>query len=567
MKQTLRNTIEGFVYAHLEYFTSMVYEHGEDTVFKGIKVLDDKEKFTQGALVNAASLLYAYYVRTNNDKSEDVLKRLHFFIKLAASTKCKTWGKIGILRGFNILFENGLLDKVDPEYIELVKEKTDYDDFFDKDKLETRSMATNYIHVAMACAGYREKFGWENDGYADKIKDKLSGIIFEGNDHGWMDDGIPYGRFDRYSLILTSEFFDTAADTNLDIPKQILDNLSLMADISLFMANRNGDGILFGRSVPAHGDATCAEALASALAAKLVKKEDIPTALAYIMQTSKKMINFWYEADSKSFNMWWDGRTTNYYRGIGRILEVNLDLANHLCTILKNLERAELADTEISIENIYSPEEWRILPVVFSKDENGVKECIFMRKGDLLISLTFTGHGNGWGKRSAYYAFPVISQITEASPIAELPFFIPEYTDPNGKKLHPCQYFKSVDVTETNGKTLISVKGNLSYVETNLPQKSDYDFDAIYVLSGGVISAEFKTAFTFPNAEMITGKVSDMCHISAYGFDTSKKIDTENRPDFDGVHRKIFDANLHTVSNANVLGYSIDFSEYFNQNK
>lgn len=176
---TIRNTIEGFIYPFLERFTDMVYKGGEDTEFQGVRLLDDDIRFTHGALVNAAATLYAYYVRENDKRSDEVLERLHYFIKIAAESVCKTWGKIAILRGFNTLHECGLLERVAPEYIELVRDRTNYEDFFDKETLELRGMATNYYQVAMACAGMREKFGWENDGYAEKIKAKLCSILKE----------------------------------------------------------------------------------------------------------------------------------------------------------------------------------------------------------------------------------------------------------------------------------------------------------------------------------------------------------------------------------------------------
>ena len=563
MKNTIKSVIESFVYPHLEYFTDMVYKDREDTIFKGIRVLDDKEKFTQGALVNGASLLYTYYVKTKDDRQAEVLDRLHLFIELAASTTCKTWGKLGILRGYNALYENGLADKIEPDYLDLIKDKTNYEDFFDKATIDVPGMATNYMHVAMACAGYREKFGWENDSYAEKVKNKLNSIISSSNEMGWMDDEIPYGRYDRYSLVLSSEFFDTAADINLTVPDEILANLKDAAKISLFLANKQGDGILYGRSVPAHGDATGAEVLASALAAGLVEPENIPLALAYIMQVVKKLIDVWYDSDARSFNMWWGGRSTNHYRGMGRVLEVNLDLANHLCTILKNLERAGLADTEVSEESIPAPKEWDVMSVTFSEQEDSVKKCIFMRRDNLLVSLPFTGLGRNWGLRSAYYPFPVISRIIEASPTAELPFFVPEYTDKNGEKFRPCQHFTSVD-TERDGDCIrVKAKGYLSSAETRTPERSEYPFSAIYNVSGGKISVVFSTYEEFDSAKMVVGKVNDLASITTLGFDTDEQIDTKDDANFDGVHSRIYDARICTASQTKALGYEINFEEYF----
>ena len=47
---SIRSLIDGFVWDHLEKYVSMVDEGGEDTVFEGIRVLDEPEKFVHGAL-------------------------------------------------------------------------------------------------------------------------------------------------------------------------------------------------------------------------------------------------------------------------------------------------------------------------------------------------------------------------------------------------------------------------------------------------------------------------------------------------------------------------------------
>lgn len=563
MSTTIKKQIEQFLYPHLEYFTDMVYKGKEDTVFRGIRVLDDKEKFTQGALVNAACILYAYYVRNNDPRSDEVLERLHYFIRIAASTECKTWGKMGILRGFNILYENKLFDRIKKDHIELVKEKTDYEDFFNKETLETRGKATNYIHVAMACAGYREKFGWEKDGYADKIKNKLIDVILENSDFGWMDDEIPYGRFDRYSLILTSEIFDTSVDTDLEIPEYVLTNLKEAANIALFISNCRGDGILYGRSVPCHGDLTGAEILASALAADLVGIESIPSALAYIHKVINKLTTVWYEDVSKSFNMWWGGRSTNHYRGIGRILEVNLDLAIHLSTLLRNIERAGLAEKIICVDEIPCPNKWQVLDVPFSSNSSNEKKVIFARRRDMLLTIPFVGLGKNWGLRSSYYPFPVIPEVIEASPIAKLPFFIPEYITNDGSKYRPCQHFSSVAVNTLDDGLDIKACGYLASANNDDPIRSDHKFVINYTLSAAKICVTFTSDISASEIEMITASSNEKTIINVFGFEKSTCISTEDDPDFDGIHGKITYAQKHVTSINKVVGYSINFDNCF----
>ena len=81
---TIRERIEAFIYPFLEEYTAMVYRDGEDTTFHGIRLLDDDIKFTHGALVNAGATLYAHYIEIGDSRAPEVLKRLHYFIKIAA---------------------------------------------------------------------------------------------------------------------------------------------------------------------------------------------------------------------------------------------------------------------------------------------------------------------------------------------------------------------------------------------------------------------------------------------------------------------------------------------------
>lgn len=206
---TVSSLINGFVWEHLEYYVSLVDEGGEDTVIEGIRALDEKEKFVHGALVNATAQLYIHYVRENDPRAAQTLERLKKFIGFIKPHPCRTWGKLSVLRALASLKEAGLLDVIEPETLEMLKEKTDYSDFFIKEEMRLRGAPSNYIQVAMSCAGYRELIGFENDGYCDAIKDTLLELMKNGAIDGWMDEDPPNGRFDRYSLIVTSELSDS----------------------------------------------------------------------------------------------------------------------------------------------------------------------------------------------------------------------------------------------------------------------------------------------------------------------------------------------------------------------
>ena len=550
---TCRELIEGFIYPHLEKFTDLVYRGGEDTEFMNVRVMDDDSRFTHGALVCGACILFAHYKKTNDPRAEIAKERLLKFIRIAASGVCKTWGKLGILRGFNLLSERGLISEIPTELVDAIKEKTNYEDFFEKDTMTLLNMATNYLQVAMACAGYRERLGWEDDGISAKISELLVNVLKKSDD-GWMDDELPYGRFDRYSFILTSEFADTVADIRLPLPETVRNNLRLSAEKMLFMANASGNGILYGRSVACHGDAVSEEVLSSAFAHGLINEDERELSLSYIYAVLKKIIGFWYDSEKESFNIWFNGRSTNKYRSVARVLEVNIDMAIHLFTTLKNLERAGVADENVT-ESIPAPTTWRQETVVFSKSENDVRAVVIMKRGGKIAFIPFVGLGSFWGRRVAYYPFPVIANLLEASPTAEYPFMLPEYTDSDGRCYRPCQFFSDLSVTETDDGAEITASGCLALFDGNTPHKTDIPFRHTVSVVGNNIEIKTECNADFRMARTFYGACDPDVVIEPYGYDNIKT--TSPKTDTDGINRKISGFVECSSSATSILGCKI----------
>lgn len=554
---TIRKTVEEFIYPFYERFTDMVYRGGEDTVFEGVRVLDDDIKFTHGALVNAAATLYAYYVKVGDSRADEVLDRLHYFIKIAASNVCKTWGKLAILRGFCTLSDAGLVDRIRPEYVELAKEKTNYEDFFDKEKLCLIDLATNYMQVAMACAGMRERLGWENDGFSAKIMDKLSEILNGDTIGGWLDDEIPYGRFDRYSFVLTSEFADTARIAGLPLPDYVIKNIRLAADAMLFLANNRGDGVCYGRSLAIHGDSTPVEVLSTAFAEGLIKDSERDTALRYILAIYKKKLSFWYDEKRGAFNMWWDGRGHDAYRPVDRLLETNLDTVNHLYMQLRNLELAGVCDIEIDGE-IEEPESWQSYEMDFVSTERDVRKTVLLKRKGALAMLPFVAFGNKHGNHSSYYPFTAFSGgALEAAPQATYPYFVPEYTDEAGVKYRPVQYYDRVELTRGGDIIRIHAEGDLSIIEGKEAHRSNIRFTLDYEISNCEINVAINSGRKMLYAEMITSDNNRFTGIIANGFDSCKPIVTGGSIEYRGIHGELQNVKIHKAKNPLELGYKI----------
>lgn len=552
---TVRSLINGFVWEHLEYYVDMVDRGGEDTVFEGIRVLDEREKFVHGALVNATAQLYIHYVKENDKRADLTLQRLKKFIGFIEPHPCKTWGKLSVLRALAHLKKASLLDSIAPETLEMLKEKTDYEDFFNKETLELKGAPTNYMQVAMACAGLRELIGFENDGYCDKIRDKFLSILKNGAIDGWMDEQVPYGRFDRYSMLVTSELSDTMSDLNKEFPEFAADNLRKMAKLCVFMANNKGDGINYGRSLSCHGDGACVEALSSAFMRGLVDEADKDVAIAYSVKIIEKTLNFWYNSQKRSFDIWWNGRSTNRYRQVHRVLEVNLDMANHLLTTLNNFELAGLADSEPKTV-IKTPENWICKVVPFKEGADTTAKTVVLRKGDTVAMLPLIGLGSLYFG-AAYQPYPAICGILEGAPEAQMPYLVPQYTLADGTLARPIQYYSDVSVSDENGNITVTAKGTLCALGERLPSKANGSFTSVFEFASDAVTASFTAEVDVKSIETVIGVHNENNVITPYGFDTSEPIATEGVYDFMTPHGPIVKAEKLTKNGNGTVGYTV----------
>ena len=548
---TIRSMIEPFAYPLIERYVNEVDLGGEETTLFGVRVLDEKEKFVLGTLAEKAILLYIRARKNQDENADDALRKVKKFLGYATESDCKTWGKFALLRGYAALKKAGLIDDIDPELTEKVKEKTDYTDFFNKETVSV-NMPSNYLQVAMACAGLRELLGWENEGWSGIIREKLISVM-EQSDGGWMDEQPPYGRFDRYSILVTSELSDTLEKIGAALPPSCAENLRLAADICLKMANRRGDGVNYGRSLSTHGDGAAAEILSSALARRLIGQEDIPLALAYIAAVVRKLTTFWYDEKRGSFNIFWDGRSTNRYRQVHRVLEVNLDMANHMLTLLHNLEIAGLADRAVDFSIIPAPEKWTATEVIFSEGEGRRREAAILRKGDDLVMLPLIGAGSLY-RSAAYLPFPALLGRLEGAPEAEMPFLVPEYRRGEARYM-PISFYSRVETREGDDCVTVRAEGKLAVIGEKYPAESDIGFTAEYRFEGAKISARYSTGEPMDEAGMIVGSHTGRGDLTAVGFDEEQAIPTEGVYDFMTPTGPILTAAACRAAHPSVIGW------------
>lgn len=130
--------------------------------------------------------------------------------------------------------------------------------------MQLRGKATNYLHVAMAVAGYRAKLGFEPSGMAEKIFALFLKHLRDESFGGWMDDSKGFGRFDRYSLLIYPELADTCHALDIPIPQQVKDGViqSLLAVLDL--CSEQGTAWHMDGAGSAHGDMSVLEIASTA---------------------------------------------------------------------------------------------------------------------------------------------------------------------------------------------------------------------------------------------------------------------------------------------------------------
>lgn len=491
---TLKESIESFTYPHLEYLTQIMIDGGEDAQWMGIPCLSDNENFTGGALLLCCSRLLVYQSEHAPEKAEETMRRWLTFAGWAAANPMQTWGKLSALKSLWRLKRAGKWDMIPPELLDKLKERTDYRDFFDAQAMQLRGKATNYLHVAMAVAGYRAKVGFEPSGMAEKIFALFLKHLRDESFGGWMDDSKGFGRFDRYSLLIYPELADTCHALDIPIPQQVKDGVirSLLAVLDLCSAQ--GDGVAYGRSLSAHGDMSVLEIASTAAREGWIRQDWQQRVADCCRACLHKALHFWYNAEKRSFDLWFDGRTTNRYRQVHRLMEVNLDLCDHLLVTLENLEAGGMAD--ISMQAAAAAPQ---AGVDCARTEFAPRYALYaLHTPQRIWQLPAVGTGELY-RYPAYYPVPMAPRLLELPPEnpadgSVLPLALPLAELADGRAAMPVQYFAKSGFHRTAQGVEVEIElESLCIMGGDVPQPLEgsravlrYRFDL-----GGTLQAHF----------------------------------------------------------------------------
>ncbi|MBQ2976016.1 MAG: hypothetical protein IJE17_00850 [Clostridia bacterium] len=556
---SVRQLLANFSHPILEALIALIDREGEKAMYGGFPALEDDTFMVRGAIMQAVATLAIYDQKTGDLRFADNLRRMSSFSSLFIGQPTKTWGKLKLLMGLSDLMDAGLLASVSPEAIAIYRQASDYSDFLDKETLFLHGLPTNYYHVAMACAAYREKLGWENEGMADRIRDKILGVMQDHSSEGWSDEQPPHGRFDTYSINVPMELVPPLMQTGHEVPPSALENLRKAALVCLQLRNPRGDGFPYGRSLAVHGDLSPVEVLSTALELGLIAEADRPHAIAYIGQCIRKIREFWYDPELGFLNIWLKGRATNEYRNISRILSVNVETHVKLLAALAAAEKLGYADLPLTKEMGEMPKNWACEEIIFDRQRDKMRALYLLRKGDLLFALPLIGGGRRF-LHAAYLPFPAMPRLLEAPQDHPIPFLTPHYILADGRLALPAGFYENIQVEQGEDRVVITAQGRLSLSdpprlggnpEANAP------YTAVYTFAGSSVSAQFDTEAEVTSVKML---YAGDAYVEGAGFDTAEPLDVSEQK-YHTPHGAPVRGMQWTGKNARV-GYTVTISGF-----
>ena len=495
---------------------TLMDQNGKETAFDGVQLLNPDSYTILGALIRST---YTLYRTAEGKKKAWLCSALRRFFDWTRDDPCKTWGKMSLLSVLCAMKERGELSLLSEDLLACLREKTDFRDFYDvREKKLLGPTAANYVHVAASCAKRRALLGWESEETVSAITEHLLRTVSSCGEGGFLDDEPGEGRYDSYSFMVARHLPAQCEETGIPIPSTALESLTTAARTMLTMANKRGDGFVYGRSLSVYGDLSPAGVFASAMKYKLLTEEETELAYAYILALFDKICRFWYDEARGIFNIWFDGRSTDGYREVHRLLETNLDVCDSLEAVLEVLQETSLAHRAPKAE-IPAPKHWRTHRICFLDDPDKRAELIILRREDTLVMLPLIG-GGSISAFSAYSPFPAVAGVLEAAPQSQEPFLIPEYRK-DGVAHRPIRFYSRIEVHEEEDKVTVTAAGHIAAVGTypTCPTRTVHTFLTTYVFEGNCVSVRFETDMPYDSLRMRTAETVRAAQIRAFGFE------------------------------------------------
>lgn len=409
----------------------------------GIPAYNPEAQFVGGMIIN-----FSTFVALELMKTEESLKDLGNIIRMASSMEMKTWGILGSLSGLCRLHAKGLLEKVvDAETLNGLKQSLDWRTFVDVDNhYALTDKPTNYYGVAYNIARCREQLGWEKEEHSTYLLNHLMNHINEySGGQAFMDETKGEGRFDRYSIVIPGELSSTLLDSGAEIPAQIRTMLKKSAHLLLQLANEQGQGLSYGRSIGVFGDtAVLGIFTTAAKVGGIFTEEELEIAYGYSMKVMKRVIDFWYDKDMGSINMWEHGRKTDNYRDKKRILGETLGIFLNLMGTYESWKNVGFGDREICHNFSEKLEKLDRYTYISFAEEEYKRGLAIVRDGKQLWMLPLINGGHFYYDRDAYMPVPFQNNVLQGVPECNHGQLVPQLIMESGEVYMPLSYTSAI---------------------------------------------------------------------------------------------------------------------------
>ncbi|MDB5815330.1 MAG: hypothetical protein JWN23_2447 [Rhodocyclales bacterium] len=447
----------------LTHFFERLLSEKKDLVLDATKAFTGKDKFLTGKIAIGMSYLLLNTPRTD-PMFPQYLAGYRQIADMTVDEDIESWGIYYYVSALNKLREAGLLEQaVSPTTLERLKEKLEWRGFVKQPEFTLIDLPTNYYGVAFSIARLRYLLGWEDSSGSDILLEKMvTHYQTYSGQFGFSDETDGEGRFDRYSILLIGEICQRFIETGMEVTSQLKGWLRKSIDVILVRLNPRGDGFEFGRSIGAYGDSALLEVLSAGATLGVLTEEERDMAYAFAIRTTTKYVNFWFDKEMRSVNLWDKGRRTDAYRGKHRILGENLSLL-HQYIYTNNLWNKLGYQGKQGSPRF---EEWlRKLPRIaltwYAKGEYD-RALLTVRDGMRVISLPLINGGITLHMTNPYFPIPFSNGLVQGTPDVGYPQLIPRFSFEDGSQLVATSFIRDIQ-TAQNGDVL-----TLTYHQTEL---------------------------------------------------------------------------------------------------
>jgi hypothetical protein len=443
--QSQNELIEQRVLPHLEHlFTKLVVEQ-RDTTIDGQKAFTGGDRFLPGKIALGLSLVLVNTPRTD-PRFATYLEGYRQIADMTVEDVNETWGVYYYMSALNKLRKAGLLDEaIRPDTLKKLRQKLDWRPFVRIPDYTVINLPTNYLGVAFSIARLRMLLGWEDASGGQQLLAKiLDHYQRYSGEYGFSDETDGAGRFDRYSVLLIGEIAERLIETEMEVTQQVKTWLRKSADVVLVNLNPRGDGFSYGRSIGPYGDTAFLEVLSAAAYFHVLTPHETDMAYAFATRAVRKYVDFWFDPEMQSVNMWEEGRATDQYRNKTRILGENFSLSDQLVKTndvwnrIGYKNRAPSAGFEPWLATLP-----RTTLTWFAKGEHD-RALLTYRDGSHVFSLPLVNGGPSYHNMNAYFPVPYSHRLVQGSPNAAYPQLLPKFTLVDGSELMPLVYMKDV---------------------------------------------------------------------------------------------------------------------------